>query len=72
MSDQSEFEKCIDEHIARQSSYKLNLSRKAGIREGAILARNWILNKAKELDKQYIDDNDFPLIFLDDLEEACK
>lgn len=67
MSDQSEFEKFKQELLDVVSG-----DLREGMRLGLDEARDWILSKANKLDKQYIDDNDFPLIFLDDLEEACK
>lgn len=39
----------------------------AGLTRGIDLARDWILSKANKLDKHYLDDNEFPQIFLDDL-----
>lgn len=70
MSDQSEFETWLEAHIKTWDTELLTKS--DCIEIGMNAARDWFLKKANELDKQYIDDNDLPLIFLDDLEEACK
>lgn len=75
MSELSEFERHIElkinEYWANSNTDRANLH-KDGIRIGARWARDWFLNKANKLEKHYIDDNDFPLIFLDDLKEALK
>ncbi len=74
MSDQSEFEKWLDDEI---NKWPVELySTDECFMHGARAARDWMLSKAKELSfpghSIYGQPQNLQIIKLEDLEEACK